>query len=121
MKPSILGAAAALLLAISLAPAALAADDEAAPDGDPVPVVEPTATPVENGEIVIDPTFVIASPTPAGDVRAATGPPQPTPPATDTIQSATTPGTGLQVLLVLGVAGSSLALALGRAPARRRR
>ena len=120
----------ALLLAAATVPAVLAADDEA--PAEPTPVVEPTAqpdptpTPFDgNGEITIDPTFIVATPTPAstpvGEVLAATGRPDATPPATDTIPAATAPGTSLHVLLLLAIAGSVIALLVARAPAARRR
>jgi hypothetical protein len=54
-------------------------------------------------------------------VAGTTGRPDVTPPPTDTIITATTSGTGLQVLLVLGVVGSFLAVLVGRVPATRRR
>ena len=120
-------AVAAAAIALAMAPVVLADDGPVTPAADPTPVVEPTAppvptaTPVENGEIVIDPTFIVATPAPAGQVAAASGRPQPTPPATDTITPAATRSTGLHALLVLGVAGSSLWLAVARGPSRRRR
>jgi hypothetical protein len=114
--------ATAVVVGALVAPAALAAD-EPGPVPEPTAVPAPTATPVENGEIVIDPTFIIATPTPAGAVHAATGRPDVTPPATDTgsLAMTTTPGTSLQVLGVLGVVGTLLALAAGLIPAGRRR
>ncbi len=113
-----------------MVPAVLAADD-GVPAG-PTPVVEPSAqpdptpTPFDgNGEIVIDPTFITETPqpasTPVGQVLGATGRPQATPPATDTIPAATAPGTSLHVLLLLAIAGSVIALLAARVPAARRR
>lgn len=115
-----------VVLAMVLAPAAQAAD-EPQPRVLPTPptptaVAGPTATPFDgNGEIVIDPTFIIETATPAGDVEGLTGRPDVTPPPTDTITATTTPGTGLQVLLVLGVVGSLLALLAARSPVARGR
>ena len=120
MKSSLVGAAAAVLLAVSLAPMALAADDRATPSDQPTPAVEPTPTPVENGEIVIDPTFFAPTSEPQGQVAAATARPEVTPPATDSPAPTTTPGTSLQVLLCLVAAGSLLVLAIVPHPARRR-
>jgi hypothetical protein len=105
----------ALVLAAVLAPAVLATDDST-----PAATVSPAPTPVQ-GEIVIDPTFITTTPDPAGVVAGATGRPNVTPPPTDTATVATTPGTGLQVLLVLGVVGPLLALLGSREPNRRRR
>jgi hypothetical protein len=144
VKRSILSALAlALLLAAAAVPAVLAADD-GAPAPDPTPVTDPTAqpdptrvtdptaqpdptpTPFDgNGEIVIDPTFITSTPEPAekpvGEVLGATGRPDATPPATDTITATTAPGTSLHVLLLLAVAGSVLALLAARRPVARRR
>lgn len=117
MKRSILAIGVALALVALVAPAALAADEPT-----PSATVTPEPTPLEGqGEIVIDPTFITATPDPAGDVAGTTGRPDVTPPPTDSIAAATTPGTSLQVLLVLGVAGSLFALLGSREPARRRR
>ena len=54
------------------------------------------------------PTTPAPAATPVSEVLGATGRPQRTPPPTDTIGggSTSTPGTGLQVLLLLGIAGS---------------
>jgi len=132
VKRSLLSALAlALLLATAAVPAVLAADD-GAPAADPTPAVEPTAqpdptpTPFDgNGEITIDPTFITSTPTPAatpvGEVLGATGRPDATPPATDTIMAVTAPSTSLHVLLLLAIAGSVLALLAARLPAARRR
>jgi hypothetical protein len=81
--------------------------------------------PTDDGEIVYDPIFITPTPeaTPVGDVLAATGRPDVTPPATDTIGAAraTTSGSGYQgVLLVLAGLSTSVLL-LGRVPAARRR
>lgn len=131
VKRSLLSALAlALLLATAAVPAVLAADD-GAPAAEPTPAVEPTAqpdptaTPFDgNGEITIDPTFITSTPTPAatpvGEVLGATGRPDATPPATDTIKAATAPSTSLYVLLLLAIAGSVLALLATRPAARRR-
>jgi hypothetical protein len=132
VKRSLLPALAlALLLAAAAVPAVLAADD-GAPAPDPTPVTDPTAppdptpTPLDgNGEIVIDPTFITSTPepaaTPVSEVLGATGRPDATPPATDTITATTAPGTSLHVLLLLAVAGSVLALLAARRPVARRR
>jgi hypothetical protein len=106
----------AALLALGAASTAFAAD----PSGDPVI----SETPNPSGEISVDPTFITPAPeaTPVSDVMGATGRPERTPPPTDTIGApAKAPGTGLQVLLLLGVAGSSLVLIAGRLPVTRRR
>ena len=122
VKRSLIGIVIALGLTIMLVPPALAADGEPpAVEPTTTPAVEPTPTPIENGEIVIDPTFITTTPTPAGQVAGATGRPEPTPPSTDAITHATASGTSLQVLLVLGVAGSLLGLVAARLPVRRRR
>jgi hypothetical protein len=126
VKRTVLAIAAAAFLAAMLVPAALAADDGPLDPAEPTPVAEPTAPPAPtpgdgNGEIVIDPTFIAATPTPAGEVQGATSRPRTTPPPTDTITATTASGTGLQVLLVLGVAGSFLALLAARVPPVRRR
>ncbi len=118
MKHPIAAMATAALLALSVSPGVLAAEgaDDPAPSAtlavDPAASSDPIPTPVENGEIVIDPTFFAASPEPQGGVAAETGRPQVTPPATDTYPPAARPGSGLHVLLVLAVAGSLLALAV---------
>lgn len=131
MKRSLLSALAlTLLLAAAVAPAVLAADDGA--PAEPTPVANPTAqpdptpTPFDgNGEITIDPTFITATPTPAptpvGEILAATGRPDATPPATDSLPAATAPGTNLRVLLLLAIAGFVIALLAAQAPAARRR
>ena len=123
-RSPLLALAISLLLAVALVPAVLAADEPA--PAEPTPTVEPTPTAGDgNGEIVIDPTFITetASPTatPRGEVRGATGRPDRTPPATDTISARTAPGTGLQVLLLVAIAGCSFALLAARVPAARRR
>jgi hypothetical protein len=130
VKGSLLSALAlALLLAAATVPAVLAADDGApvdpAPTAEPTVQPDPTPTPFDgNGEIVIDPTFIIETSepaaTPVGEVQGATGRPLATPPSTDTIRAATAPGTGLHVLLLLAIAGSAIALAFARVPAARR-
>jgi hypothetical protein len=126
VKRTLLALAVALVLAASIAPLALAADDQVG-DPTPAPVVdptpEPTPTPFVNGEPVADPTFITASPTatPAGAVKGLTGRHSTvTPPPTDTIDGPTATGTDLQVLLVLAV-GFALALLVAPVPARRRR
>lgn len=111
------------LLAVTLVPAVLAADEPA--PAEPTPTVEPTPTPGDgNGVIVIDPTFISESPSPAptprGEVRAATGRPDRTPPATDTTSAETAPGTSLQVLLLVAISGCSFALLAARVPPARR-
>lgn len=124
MKRSLLAALAlSLVLAAVLVPAVLAADAPAPVE--PTPSAEPTPTPPDgNGEIVIDPTFITSTPTPtatpAGEVQGATGRPDRTPPATDTISAETAPGTGLQVLLLLAISGCSFALLAARVPPARR-
>jgi hypothetical protein len=120
----LLALATVLLLVLALAPAALAADgdDPVATDAAPTPAPtlapDPTATPFDgNGEIVVDETFITTpTSTPAGQVRGATGAPQRTPPATDTVGVPATHGSGLQPLLVLLAGGSSVALVLGSLP-----
>ena len=110
-------ATASLFLVAFLAPSALAADDPT-----PTATVAPLPTPSDGqGEIVIDPTFITATSSPEGDVAGTTGRPDVTPPPTNSITAATTPGTGLKVLLVLVVVGSLLALLASREPAARRR
>jgi hypothetical protein len=118
----------ALLVVAALVPAVLAADGTT--QGGPPPAVEPTPTPEPtpfdgNGEISIDPTFVTETPapaaTPVGRVSGATGTPQATPPSTDTVTAATAPGTGPGALLLLAIAGASLALLVARVPRARRR
>lgn len=125
-RSALLALAIALVVAAALVPPALAAD-EPVPAG-PTPTVEPTRTPTPgdgNGEIVIDPTFIIetASPTatPRGEVLRVTGRPDRTPPATDTISAQTAPGTGLRVLFLVAIAVCSFALLAARVPAARRR
>jgi hypothetical protein len=117
VKRSVIASTAiALLLALGAAASAFAAD----PSGDPVI----NETPNPSGEISVDPTFLAPTPaaTPVSEVMGATGRPQRTPPPTDTLGTpAQAPGTGLQVLLLLGVAGSSLVLIVGRLPVARRR
>ena len=125
---------AALLLVVLLAPAALAAEGEdptatgaaptptLAPEPEPEPEPEPTETPGDgNGEIVIDPTFVTPSSTPAGQVKGAQGTPQPTPPSTDAVPAPAAPGSALPPLLLLLGGGSAVALVVGSLPARRPR
>jgi hypothetical protein len=119
----LLALASSLVLAAALVPAVLAADDPA--PAEPTRALVPSPTPADgNGEIVIDPTFITETPapraTPRGEVRAATGRPQRTPPATDTNSAETAPGTGLQVLLLVAIAGCSFALLAARVPAARR-
>ena len=127
MSRPLLAIATALLLMVMLAPAAFAADgEEPVPtDAAPTPtlVPEPTPTPFDgNGEIVVDETFVTTpSSTPAGQVRGATGKPQHTPPATDTVTVPATHGSALQPLLALLAGGSLLALVAGSLPALRPR
>jgi hypothetical protein len=117
MQRSILVISAALVLVALLAPTAFAADDPT-----PAATAAPEPTPVTGqGEIVIDPTFITATPIPEGDVAGTTGRPDVTPPPTDSIAAATRSGSGLQVLLVLLVVGSLLAMLGSREPARRRR
>lgn len=128
MKRTILAIVTALLLGVSLASVASAADGAVPAGTEPTPVAEPStapepsATPFDgNGEVVIDPTFITPTAEPHGQVLGATGRPEATPPSTDAITAATTSGTGLHVLLVLGVAGSLLALLAVRVPPARRR
>ncbi|HYO41940.1 MAG TPA: hypothetical protein VES19_01970 [Candidatus Limnocylindrales bacterium] len=119
----------ALQLAAAMVPAVLAADEgvpvEPSPVVEPTPQPEPTATPVENGEITIDPTFIVATPapasTPVGEVLGATGRPDATPPATETFPAGTASGASLHVLLLLAIAGSAIALVAAGVPAARRR
>jgi len=110
----IMATAVALLLALAAASSVLAAD----PTDDPF--VSETPNP---SEIAIDPTFVTpeATPTPVSEVLGATGRPQRTPPPTDTVGAPSqSPGAGLQALLLLGVAGITLVLMVGRLPVARR-
>jgi hypothetical protein len=117
VKRSVIASAAvALLLALGAATSAFAAD----PAQNPVI----SETPNPSGEISVDPTFITPKPaaTPVSEVLGATDRPQRTPPPTDTIGGPVqAPGTGFQVLLLLGVAGSSLVLIAGRLPVARRR
>jgi hypothetical protein len=99
--------------------------DELPPDELPTDATPTDELPTDDGEIVYDPIFITPTPeaTPVGDVLAATGRPDVTPPATDTIGAAraTTSGSGYQgVLLVLAGLSTSVLL-LGRVPAARRR
>jgi hypothetical protein len=116
VKRSILASTAiALLLALGAASSVLADD----PTDDPFA----SAAPNPSGEIAVDPTFITPRPTatPKSEVLGATGRPQRTPPPTDTVGAPSqSPGSGLQVLLVLGVAGSTLVLIVGRLPVARR-
>jgi hypothetical protein len=113
--------AVALLLALG------AAGSVAAADGDftPPPTTEESAAPTD--EIAIDEVFVTPTPaaTPVSEVLGATGRPQHatrTPPPTDALVApASEPGSGLQMILLLGIAGSSLVLVAGRLPVARRR
>jgi hypothetical protein len=123
----LLAIATALLLLVTVAPAALGADGEEPVPTDAVPtptlMAEPTPTPFDgNGEIVVDETFVTTpSSTPAGQVRGTTGKPQHTPPATDTVAASATHGSALQPLLAMLAGGSVLALVAGSLPALRPR
>ena len=113
-------------------PLAADGDDQDAPPVDEQPTdAQPTdeqptdAEPTDDGVVVYDPVFITPAPaaTPIGEVRAATGRPDVTPPATDTINGhgSTTVGRGLEpVLIVLGGL-SALILLLGRVPGARRR
>jgi hypothetical protein len=117
VKRSVIASTAvALLLALGAAASAFAADPAQSP------VISETPNP--SGEISVDPTFITPKPaaTPVSEVMGATNRPQRTPPPTDTLgEPAQVPGSGLQVLLLLGVAGSSLVLFVGRLPVARRR
>jgi hypothetical protein len=118
VKRSVIASTAvALLLALGAATSAFAAD----PSDNPVTISE---TPNPSGEISVDPTFITPEPaaTPASEVLGTKGRPERTPPPTDAVSvPAQAPGTGLQVLLLLGAAGSSLVLLVGRLPVARRR
>jgi hypothetical protein len=117
VKRSVIASTAiALLLALGAATSAFAAD----PAENPVI----SETPNPSGEISVDPTFITPQPTakPVSEVMGATDRPQRTPPPTDTVgEPSQAPGTGLQVLLLLVVAGSTLVLFAGRLPVARRR
>ena len=117
MKRSVIASTAiALLLALGAATSAFAAD----PSGD----IVISETPNPSGEISNDPPFVTPEPaaTPVSEVMGAKGRPERTPPPTDTVgEPAQAPGSGLQVLLLLGAAGSTLVLIAGRLPVARRR
>ena len=100
-------------------PLAADGDDQDAPPVDEQPTdARPTdAQPTDDRVVVYDPVFITPAPvaTPVGEVRGATGRPDVTPPATDTIagsgpDSRTRPR---PVLLVLGGL-SALILLLGR-------
>lgn len=125
VKRALLAIATAVVLAATLAPLALAADDATDPTPAPVvdPTAEPTPTPFVNGEPVEDPTFILApTPTPAGAVKGITGRRvTPTPPPTDTIDAPAAKGTALQVLMGIAVVGSLVALLAAPVPAKRRR
>lgn len=121
MKRTFIAATAiALLLALGAGSSVFAADDQ---NPDP-PAVDVSAAP--SGEISVDPTFITPGPvaTPISEVMGATGRPvRRTMPPTDTIDGgpAQAPGSGLQLILLLAVGGSSLVLIAGRLPVARRR
>ena len=128
-----------LVLAALVAPmAALAADGTEPTDAQPTerqPTDARRPRPAQvlddgfDGEIVYDPYFISPEPdatpemAPVGAVRGATGRPQLTPPATDTtgVTADRQGGTSVPLLLVALAAFSTTVLALGRAPAVRRR
>jgi hypothetical protein len=117
VKRSVIASTAiALLLALGAAASAFAAD----PSG----TITTSETPNPSGEISVDPTFETprSTATPVSAVMGTKGRPERTPPPTDTVGAPSqAPGTGLQVLLLLAVASSSLVLIAGRLPVARRR
>jgi hypothetical protein len=109
----------------------VAQSDGEDPTGDQQPTDAPPtdAPPTDgqptDGDVVYDPVFITPTPdaTPVGAVRSATGRPEVTPPATDTIGSPGRSAPTAAVEGVLAVLGglSALILLLGRPPGARRR
>lgn len=93
----------ALAFALVSPAATLAADPTPVPTASAQPTDAPSATPSDGG-IAIDPTFIIATATPAGSVLAATGRPEVTLPPTDATQAtsaATADARGVALLLLV--------------------
>ena len=124
-----------LLVAALVAPVAALAADGGGPTEQPTDAQPTDAQPTEvlddgfDGEIVYDPYFISPEPdstpeaAPVGAVVRSTDQPRLTPPPTDTmgVPAGRHGGTGVPLLLVALAALSITGLALGRAPAVRRR
>ena len=97
--------------------AALAAD----PTPDPVATADAPAAAPSDGGIAVDPTFIIATPTPAGSVLGITSPPRVTLPPTDTGAVDRSAGTDARGLALLLLVLATICLAPVRLPDVRRR